>query len=74
MSQSGGIMTRRSFNPDLLPKVPPKKDDPKKRKVVTRRFPEIKNFFDLYISLSRGKWKRKEMAAHIGYSTQSISH
>ena len=73
MSPSGGIM-RRSFNPDLLPKVPPKKDDPKKRKVVTRRFPEIKNFFDLYISLSRGKWKRKEMAKAIDYSTQSISH
>lgn len=73
MSPSGGIM-RRQFNPDLLPTAPPAKVDPKNRKVKTRRFPEIKNFFDLYISLSRGKWKRKEMAKAIGYSLQSISH
>ena len=73
MSPSGGIM-RRQFNPDLLPTAPPAKVDPKNRKVKTRRFPEIKNFFDLYISLSRGKWKRKDMAEAIGYSLQSISH
>ena len=74
MSLSGGIMTRRQFNPDLLPKVPPKKEKTKGCRNTNKRFPEIKNFFALYISLSRGKWNRKEMAAFIDYSTQSVSH
>ena len=73
MSPSGGIMTRRSFNPDLLPKAPPSKEA-KKAKVVQRRFVEIKDFFDLYITLSRGKYVRKKMAAACNCSTQSVSH
>ena len=73
MSPSGETM-RRSFNPDLLPKVPPKKEEPKGCRNTNRRFPEIRNFFDLYISLSRGKYVRKEMAEACVCSTQSVSH
>jgi len=74
MSPNGGIMKRRQFNPDLLPKVPPKKEKTKGCRNTNKRFPEIKNFFVLYISLSRGKWNRKEMAAYVDYSLSSISH
>lgn len=74
MSPNGGIMTRRSFNPALLPSGPPPKTDPKNHKVKTRRFPEVRNFFELYISLSRGKYARKEMAEACHCSTQSVSH
>ena len=73
MSPSGETM-RRSFNPDLLPKSPPKREKTKGCRNTNRRFPEIRNFFDLYISLSRGKYVRKEMAEACVCSTQSVSH
>lgn len=74
MSLSGGIVTRRSFNPDLLPSVPPKKKEKEKSLFKQRRFPEIRDFFDLYIDLSKGGYVRKEMAAACYCSTQSVSH
>ena len=74
MSLSGGIMTRRQFNPNLLPSVPPKKKEKEKSKFQQRRFQEIRDFFDLYIDLSKRGFVRKEMAKACHCSTQSVSH
>ena len=80
MSRNGGTMTRRSFNPKLLPAVPPSKGTRvKKNKNPSiyqnkKVLPEIKDFFEKYIYLSKGKYIRKEMAKACLVSTQSVSN
>lgn len=81
MSRNGEIMTRRSFNPKLLPVAPPDKGTRVRKKkksspMVAKKkvLPEIIDFFEKYIYLSKGKYVRKEMARSCFVSTQSVSN
>ena len=81
MSRNGGTMTRRQFNQNILPAAPPSKGtrikkNKKSSALLAKKkvLPEIIDFFEKYIYLSKGKYVRKEMAKACFVSTQSISN